>query len=91
MDLFRRHSNASVLRDKVRAQQAEGAQQGVTGTPTMFLNGQRMQYDSYPEFIEQVVAAINPNAAPVVEQDPDVSVVGEETGEPVDSFFGPCY
>jgi len=83
VDLFRQHSNASLLRDKVRAQQAEGIERGVTGTPTMFLNGVRMQYSTYPEFLEQVVRALDPDAAPVVEQDPDVSVVGEVTGETV--------
>jgi len=83
MDLFKRHSNASDLRDKVRAQQAEGIERGVTGTPTMFLNGERMVYTTYPEFLEQVVRALDPNAVPVVEQDPDAAVVGEETGEPV--------
>jgi len=55
----------------------------VTGTPTMFLNGERMQYSTYPEFLEQVARALDPNAAPAVEQSPDESVVGEETGEAV--------
>lgn len=83
MDQFRRHSNASLLRDKVMAQQAEGRDRGVTGTPTMFLNGQRMQYSTYPEFLEQVARALDPNAMPEVEQNPDEAVVGEETGEAV--------
>ena len=83
MDLFRRHSNASLLRDKVQAQQLEGRDRGVTGTPTMFLNGERMQYSTYPEFLEQVVRALDPNAEPAVEQNPDEAVVGEETGEAV--------
>lgn len=58
MDQFRRHSNASVLRDKVRTQQVEGAQRSVTGAPSMFLNGQRMQFSTYEEFITQIAAAV---------------------------------
>lgn len=83
MDLFRRHSNASVLRDKVRNQLAEGREAGVTGTPTLFLNGQKMQYSTYPEFLEQVAVALDPNAAPEVEQNPDEAVVGESAGAEV--------
>jgi len=71
------------LRDKVQAQQLEGRDRGVTGTPTMFLNGERMQYSTYPEFLEQVVRALDPDAAPAVEQNPDEAVVGEETGEAI--------
>ena len=80
MDTYRRHANASVLRDKVRAQQQEGLEAGVTGTPTMFLNGERMQYSTYDQFLEQVAIAIDPSAAV---QSPDLEVVGEEAGEPV--------
>jgi protein-disulfide isomerase len=83
IDQFRRQLNASLLRDKVQAQQAEGRDRGVTGTPTMFLNGERMQYSTYQEFLEQVARALDPNAAPAVEQNPDETVVGEETGEAV--------
>lgn len=83
MDLFRRHANASLLRDKVLAQQVEGRERGVTGTPTMYLNGQRMTYSTYPEFLEQVVRALDPSAVPAIEQNPDESVVGEGQAEPV--------
>ena len=63
MDLFKRHTNASVLRDRVRAQQAEGVDRGVTGTPTLFLNGERMQYNTYEEFVTQIAIAVDPEAA----------------------------
>jgi len=82
LDMFRRHSNASVLRDKVRSQQQEGLAAGVTGTPTMFLNGERMVYSTYDEFVTQVVAAIDPSAVPVPEA-AEAEVVGEAQGEPV--------
>lgn len=82
MDMFRRHTNASVLRDKVRAQQREGLEAGVTGTPTFFLNGQRMTYSTFGEFVEQIEAAIDPSLVEI-EQDLDEAVVGETVGEPV--------
>jgi len=49
----------------------------------MFLNGERMQYNTYPEFLEQVARALDPNATTTAEQNPDEAVVGEETGEEV--------
>jgi len=82
MDMYRRHANASLLREKVRAQQQEGLEMGVTGTPTMFLNGERMQYGTYEEFITQIATAIDPTAAAAVQAE-DPAVVGETAGEPV--------
>jgi len=82
MDMFKRHANASVLRDKVRSQQQEGLAVGVTGTPTMFLNGERMTYSTYDEFLTQVAVAIDPSAAVVPEAE-DPAVVGETAGEAV--------
>jgi protein-disulfide isomerase len=58
MDLYQRHLDASLLREKVQAQFSEGRERGVTGTPTFFLNGNRMSYDTYQEFEAQIVAAI---------------------------------
>lgn len=92
MDLFRRHSNASVLRDKVRAEQAEGRDRGVTGTPTFFLNGVPLKDAqnrnlSFAEMAARIALAVDPvavastTAAKVESDDPDV--VGETTGTPV--------
>lgn len=85
MDMYSRHANASLLRDKVRAQQKQALEAGVTGTPTMFLNGERMEYSTYDEFITQVTAAIDPSLAPQAEsaESADPEVVGEAEGEPV--------
>lgn len=82
MDTFRRHSNASVLRDKARGQQQQGLAEGVTGTPTMFLNGERMVYTTYDDFLLQVIAAIDPSQVPQSAVE-DLEVVGEGTGEAV--------
>jgi protein-disulfide isomerase len=56
---FRRHFDASLIEDHVRAQFAEARDAGFTGTPTFTLNGERMQFDSYENFVAQIVAAIN--------------------------------
>lgn len=68
MDQFRRHSNASDLRDKVRAEFAQGQEVGVTGTPGFFLNGERLISAtggnlSYADIAALVALAINPDSA----------------------------
>jgi protein-disulfide isomerase len=63
IEQFRRQMNASILRDKVRAEFEEGRELGVTGTPTFFLNGERMQFTTYEEFISQIEEAVNPGAS----------------------------
>ncbi len=60
IELFERHMNASLLRDKIRADAQAGRDKGVTGTPTFFLNGERMQYTSFEEFRLQIENLINP-------------------------------
>jgi protein-disulfide isomerase len=63
MDLFRKHINSTILRDQVRGGMAEGRELGITGTPTFFLNGERMEIATYDDFKAQIVAAIDPTAA----------------------------
>ncbi len=63
MDLFRQHMNASMLRDKVKSELDEGRALAVTGTPTFFLNGQRMVFDTYAAFVAQVAAVVDPSSA----------------------------
>ncbi len=58
---FRRHFNASLIRDRVRDDLNEARQLGLTGTPTFFLNGERMQFTTYQQFTEQVARAIDPS------------------------------
>jgi patatin-like phospholipase/acyl hydrolase len=40
---------------------------GITGTPTFFLNGQRMNFNTYSEFVDQIIAAIDPSLVEVDE------------------------
>lgn len=62
VDQFRRHMNASLLREEVMKQRDEARERRVTGTPTFFLNGDRMEFSTYEGFIEQVVQAVDPSA-----------------------------
>jgi protein-disulfide isomerase len=75
MDMFRRHMNSSMLRDKVREELAEGRALQVTGTPTFFLNGQRMQFDTYAAFTQQVAAAVDPSVTSESDTNTDESGV----------------
>lgn len=63
MDMFRRHMNSSVLRDAVREDLNEARALGLTGTPTFFLNGERMEIQTFPGFIEQIAVAVDPSRA----------------------------
>ena len=63
VDKFKAHQNSSVLRDAVRADLNEARELGLTGTPTFFLNGERMQFETFEEFIRQIALAIDPSGA----------------------------
>jgi protein-disulfide isomerase len=59
MTQFRRQMNASVLTDHVRDGFREARELGFSGTPTFTLNGERMEFSTYQEFIEQIATAVN--------------------------------
>jgi len=63
IDQFKKQQNSSLLRDKVRADFSDGQELGLTGTPTFFLNGQRMQFDTYESFVGQIIYAVDPDSA----------------------------
>jgi len=84
MDQFSRQSNASALRDKVRAEFAEGQEMGVTGTPTFYLNGEAMRNAnggnlSYADIAAIIAAAVDPSASttPATTDDEALEVEGE--------------
>lgn len=62
MDQFNRQMNATLLRDHVQSQVSEGRELGITGTPTFFLNGERMVIQTFDDFVNQIAEAINPDA-----------------------------
>jgi len=74
MDTFARHQRSSLIRDKVTTEFEEARSLGLTGTPTFFLNGERMQIQTYDDFKTQIESAIGIGpissttpAAPMVE------------------------
>ena len=58
---FRQHMNASLLSDHISADKKEGGELGISGTPTFFLNGEKMQMTSYNDFYEQIARSVNPD------------------------------
>lgn len=58
---FGRQMRSSLLRDEVQADAAEARAQQITGTPTFFLNGVRMEIATYEDFYEQIARAVDPN------------------------------
>ncbi|HEY0964505.1 MAG TPA: thioredoxin domain-containing protein [Candidatus Paceibacterota bacterium] len=63
MEKFDRHLKSSVLRDAVRADMSEARELGLTGTPTFFLNGEKMEMESFEDFMLQIATAADPAAA----------------------------
>ena len=61
VDMFKRHMNATLVRDAVKAGGQEARERGLTGTPTFFLNGEKMTIQSYEDFRGLIEAAINPS------------------------------
>jgi protein-disulfide isomerase len=67
LDQFKRHLNASLVREKIKAEGQEARDLGVTGTPTFFLNGERMVVESYEDFRAQIEAAVMGGGTETVE------------------------
>jgi protein-disulfide isomerase len=60
IDTFKRQMNASLVRDKIKEDRKAASEKDITGTPTFFLNGKKMQIETYENFREQIESAINP-------------------------------
>ncbi len=70
LDLFKKHLNSSVLRDKVKDDFKAGKELGITGTPSFYLNGEFMdpnEFKTIEGFIERIVFAIDPDSASTTE------------------------
>lgn len=59
VDLFKKHMRASMIEDKIKSEFNEARDLGLTGTPSFFLNGKRMQFDTYESFKNQIDVAVN--------------------------------
>jgi protein-disulfide isomerase len=84
VDLFKTHMKASVLRDEVMAGFNEARELGLTGTPTSFLNGERMVFQTYEEFLEQIEAAVAAEYDIVFEVNPEEAGMVEASVDPVE-------
>lgn len=58
---FRQHMDASLLTDRIKTDKEAGDELGITGTPTFYLNGEKMTVTSYEEFYKQIASTINPD------------------------------
>lgn len=58
MDLFNQHMKASLITNKINDEFNEARDQGFTGTPTFTLNGEKMTFNTFEEFLAQIEAAI---------------------------------
>jgi protein-disulfide isomerase len=63
MGLFKQHMKASVINDRINDGFKEARELGLTGTPSFLLNGERMQFETYEDFVQQITDAINPVTA----------------------------
>lgn len=59
VNLFKRHLNSSVLHDVVNNSFDDARNRGFTGTPTLMLNGEVMNFTTFDEFRAAIVAAID--------------------------------
>ncbi len=78
---FRRHLSSSVINDAINDSFKEAQDLGLTGTPSLFLNGERMSFSTYADFIAQVEAALG--IAPTVENGDASSTVETTAGSEV--------
>lgn len=84
MGLFKQHMRSSLLQDKIDQDFQDGRTLGVTGTPTFFLNGERMSPQTFDEFKEQIRMAVEGEDSVIegeVEVDGEVSEENMETEE----------
>lgn len=61
VEQFQIQQKSSLLKNRVTTQFDEGRALNVTGTPTFFLNGEKMNFSTYQEFITQVGVAVDPD------------------------------
>jgi protein-disulfide isomerase len=68
VETFKAQQKASVLREAVKADMNRAQDElKLTGTPSFFLNGEKMEYETFEDFMAQITAAIDPDAAALLE------------------------
>ena len=56
--LFKQHMRASMIDDAVRAQAREAQELGLTGTPSFLLNGEKLEFETFADFMGAIEAAL---------------------------------
>ena len=60
LKLFTKHQKSSVLQANIKANMLEARGLGLTGTPSFYLNGTKLEVSSYDDFKAKIAAAVNP-------------------------------
>lgn len=66
IELFERHMNSSILKEKVNAELAEARAAGANSTPSFYLNGTYLdpnEFQTFEGFVQRVIREIDPEAA----------------------------
>jgi protein-disulfide isomerase len=58
IDLFKQHMRASLIEDEIKNGLQEAQEFGFTGTPSFLLNGEPLEFESYPEFMSKIESAL---------------------------------
>lgn len=80
VDLFKQHMRASLIEEKVESQFKEAQGKGLTGTPSFFLNGEPLEFDTFDEFFGAIESAlgITPDTATSTETGSSTQQTGTE-------------
>jgi protein-disulfide isomerase len=68
MEKFKQHMRASVITEHIKTQFDDARALGLTGTPSFYLNGERLEYKSIPEFTQKIEAALGAGTSTVGEE-----------------------
>jgi len=58
VDLFKQHMRSSMIEDTIKEQFNEAQDLGLTGTPSFFLNGERLEFETFEEFMGAIETAL---------------------------------
>lgn len=58
IDLFKQHMRATMLQEHIESQFNEARDLGLTGTPSFYLNGARLEFKTIEEFVGAVESAL---------------------------------
>lgn len=61
-EMFKRHLNSKIIREAVQEDMREGRTLGITGTPSFYLNGEKMEITTFDDFKSQIEVAIGVKA-----------------------------